>query len=257
MRRVGAYLLIILALLFCIYRCMEILEIKKPQDHKIFIIGASTVRYDYDDQRMGWGSALVNAYMRIPQNGFNEARRGATAKSYQEMSEWIAKHKGRAYWQQTKALILAQKDREGSYLLIQFGGNDKIQKVSKEQFQQNLRFYIDEARAMGVIPVLISPVETRLKLKGGKAYHSRGAYPSYMQELAKQEHVLFLDLNNKSYNAFKLLSQEELDHKFGAISYPNGRIDRTHFAPKGAKIVAGWVRDLACQEDKELCKQFR
>ena len=256
MKKTILYGIIIMALGVCLYRCMEILHEETPVDQKIFIIGASTVRYDYDDQRMGWGTALINTYMKVPQDGFNEARRGATAQSYREMNSSIKKHKGAAYWQQTKALIEQQHAPKGSYLLIQFGGNDKIQKVPKVTFQKALKSYINEARALGITPVLISPVETRLKLKGGKAYHSRGDYPAYMRELAYQERVLFLDLNGKSYKEYQRLTQEALDDRFGAIVYPNGRIDRTHFAPKGAKIVAGWVRELACEKDGKLCELF-
>jgi len=78
-----------------------------------------------------------------------------------------------------------------------------------------------------------------------------------MRELAYQERVLFLDLNGKSYKAYAALTQEELDQKFGAVRYPNGRIDRTHFSPQGAKIVAGWVKALACEKDPHLCALFK
>ncbi len=223
---------------------------------KVFIIGASTVRYDYDPARMGWGSALIDAYLNIPANGYNRARRGASSISYQVMNDAIRKSKGPYYWESTKRLIERTIPHTGSYLLIQFGANDKYEKRSKEAFQEALKFYITQARRMGVIPVLISPLETRLKIEG-KPYHSRGEYPHYMRELAYQEQVLFLDLCGKSYKAYAKMTQSELDQKFGAMRYSNGRIDRTHLSPEGAKIVAGWVRDLACEKDQKLCSLFR
>jgi len=34
--------------------------------------------------------------------------------------------------------------------------------------------------------------------------------------------------------------------------------DNTHFSPKGAKIVAGWVKELICESNEEkLCGQFK
>ncbi len=253
MKKLILYLLLFFALLFYLLRYREIL--KEPLHRKLFIIGASTVRYDLDKERMGWGTALIEHYMKFPQSAYNEARRGATAEGYKEMNDLIKKEKGPAYWGGTKALIKHLPKVAGSYLLIQFGANDKIQKIPKERFQKALKYYITEAKRMGLTPVLISPVETRLKLQG-KAYHSRGDYPAYIRELAYQERVLFLDLNGKSYKAYKALSQEELDQKFGAIVYPNGRIDRTHFSPAGATIVAGWVKELACEKDQALCEFF-
>ena len=260
--RIFAYLLLLLSLIFCIYRCMEELgklpleEDKDIDSKKIFIIGDSTVRYDYDDQRMGWGAPLVNDYMKEPKNGFNEARRGATAESYRTIDDYILKHKGPAYWERTKRLILSTPDTDGSYLLIQFGSNDNIHNVPKQTFVKALKYYINEAKEMGLIPVLISPPNTRLKLNG-KAYNNRGEFPSYIEEVAKQEKVLYLNLHQKSLKVFSALSKDELADKFGAIPYPDGRIDTTHFSPKGAKIVANWVKVLACEQDEVLCSQFK
>ncbi|MCH9739960.1 MAG: hypothetical protein K0U38_03845 [Epsilonproteobacteria bacterium] len=258
--KILAYLSILLALIFCIYRCNE--ELKglpsnsiKQSDKKIFIIGDSTVRYDYDEKRVGWGTALIHDYMVHPNNGFNEARRGATAQSYKMMNDKIQHGKGAAYWTRTKQLIQNTPNTQGGYLLIQFGANDKIQKVPQESFVKALKSYIDEAKAMKLIPVLISPVNTRLKIKG-KAYYSRGAFPFYIESVAKEENVLYLNLNAKSFKVYSQLSDEELAQKFGAIPYPNGRVDKTHFNANGAKVVAGWVKELACEQDEVLCSQF-
>ncbi|MBD3792961.1 MAG: hypothetical protein IE889_02210 [Campylobacterales bacterium] len=259
--RIVTFMAIILAFSFCIYRCIE--ELKGlpddtiVRDKKIFIIGDSTVRYDYDEQRMGWGTPLVQEYMLHPENGFNEARRGATAESYRVMDEYTLKNKGTAYWEQTKKLIQSTPDHEGGYLLIQFGSNDNIANVPQEQFVKALKSYIDEAKTMQLIPVLISPPNTRLKING-KAYNNRGAFPQYIETVAKAEQVLYLNLHRKSLEMFSPLTESELADQFGAVPFPeDGRLDTTHFNPQGAKVVAGWVKELVCEQDRVLCAQFR
>jgi lysophospholipase L1-like esterase len=224
-------------------------------EKKIFIIGASTVRYDYDDRRVGWGTALCEYNMKNSDDCFNEGRRGATAENYKTMNETIKRTKGDAYWDKTKDIMNEELDLRGGFLLIQFGGNDNIQKVPKDTFMSEMKIYIDEARDFGVTPILITPVNARLKINN-KIYDNRGKYPDYIKELAEQENVKVLDLHQKSLEEFDKLTTEELAQEFGAIEYSNGVVDLTHFNLHGAKIVANWVKELACQEDSALCKQF-
>lgn len=240
------YTLLVAVSLFALY------SFTKGREQQIFIIGDSTVRYDYDERRVGWGTALVNDCMKHPQNGFNEARRGATAQSYQEMNQSIAQAKGEAHWARTKALM----NSADGYLLIQFGSNDQHQNVPKESFVKALKQYVNEAKEMGITPILISPPNTRL-IVDDKLDNNRGEFPSYIEQVAEQEKVLYLNLHGKSMEEFSRLNQEQLDQQFGAIVYPNGRIDTTHFHAQGAKTVAGWVKALACEKERMLCKQFR
>lgn len=248
---VPAFLLAVV--IFCIYR-----EAKNTTAHhkKIFMIGDSTVRYDYDELRVGWGTALIHDYMKYPKNGFNEARRGATAESYQEMNQSIAQAKGSAHWANTKKRIQNSSEGERGYLFIQFGSNDKHQNIPKYRFVKALKYYIDEARAMNVTPVLISPPNTRF-ITDGKLHNNRGEFPKYIEAVAGEADVLYLNLHRKSLEEFSRLNAKQLAQQFGAIPYPNGRVDTTHFSTKGAKTVAGWVKALACEKERTLCQQFR
>jgi len=228
-------------------------SIASSNQTKIFLIGDSTVHnHDLPDGNggyleFGWGDCL-GAYMQNPNNLFNEARSGASSKSYKVV------HPKRHDWRETKALIAKTDISEGAYLLIQFGHNDAgsdrasvhTEPGSYRSFYENLKTYVDEARAMGVTPVLITPVQRQYK----GVYHIP-AYVDTIKTLAQEEGVLLLDLAQRSYLAFdKYRSSEEIHRKFGYD-------DHTHFNPDGAKRVAGWVKELACASgDDALCAVF-
>jgi lysophospholipase L1-like esterase len=229
---------------------------------KLFIIGDSTVHNnDIPDgnggfRELGWGDVL-NEYMLNPQHVFNEARSGASSKSYKKYSN--DKHD----WNKTKELINATDISDGGYLLIQFGHNDKNRNDSGHtmpgrynSFYDELKVFIDESHEMGLTPVLVTPIEEMRveRLRQGDHTHITldGDYPQTIRDLASDEHVLLLDLEKKSFNEF--LKYEKSEDLVRVFAYD----DHTHFNPKGARIVAGWVKQLVCEyHDRLLCTQFR
>jgi len=211
---------------------------------KIFIIGDSTV-HNTSVGEMGWGSKL-GTYMHIPANVSNRARSGASSKSYKYES---ASHHD---WTYTKGLINQADLTNGAYLFIQFGHNDAkddyryTEPGRHNSYYNELKAYVDQARGLGVIPVLITSVNRQYV---GSRTH--GQYPQTMRYLAEDENVILLDLEYKSFIEFKKYdSDAALQNVF---SYDDG----THFNPTGAGIVAGWVKELACQKNQTLCSQFK
>ena len=154
-------------------------------------------------------------------------------------------------------------------LLIQFGGNDarllhdKYHNLVEEEkaFKNNIQFYIDKAHERHFTPVLITSIEKRILTDDGALKHSRGEFPQWMKEVGKANNVRVLDLNQKSYDEYSKLTPAQWDETFGDC-YSRWAKDAdgspkkqdTHFGPKGAQIVAGWVRDLACKDaNSTLC----
>jgi lysophospholipase L1-like esterase len=212
---------------------------------KIFIIGDSTV-HNTSYGEMGWGSKL-GTYMKYSNHAYNRARSGSSSKSYK--IESASKHD----WIYTKSLIQQSDISNGAYLFIQFGHNDEkdgylhTEPGRYNSYYNELKTYIEQARDLGVTPVLITPVSRQYK---GSRTH--GAYPQTMKDLAHDESVVLLDLEYKSYLEFnKYNSDSAIQNVF---SYDDG----THFNPTGANIVAGWVKELACMSaDATLCHQFQ
>jgi hypothetical protein len=257
------------------------LLLSDPVAHQhIFLIGASTLRYDNNlpgdvnantglsqyPTRIGWGSALYR-YLRYPANVSNQGRRGATSASYREEPPPPddPAYKGPAWWNATRAMIEAADTSRGGFLLIQFGANDLFANMTEEDFKGNLRFYRDEAFALGLTPVFITPVDSRAQ------GDNRGNYPRYMIEMAAEplpapyqdRKVFLLDLHQRSLDRFGTSTTVNLDYRFGNVPYFSiysgsfQRVDHTHFEERGAIRVAGWIRDLACElADQTLCRLF-
>ena len=269
----------------------QLLLTNPTAQQQIFIIGASTVRYDNNlpgdvntntglsqyPTRIGWGSALFQ-YMRYPANVSNQGRRGATSISYRDQPPPPddPDYKGPAWWGATQAMIEASNTSHGGYLFIQFGANDLYAGISENDFKTYLRFYRDAAFTLGLTPVFITPVDSRA------AGNNRGSYPRYMIELAAEplpalyqdRRVVLLDLHQRSLDRFGNNSTVNLDYRFGNVPYiwltdgivddtPHNagdfnRMDTTHFEERGAIRVAGWLRDLACElADQSLCQLFK
>ena len=212
---------------------------------KIFVIGDSTVHNDSIGE-MGWGSKL-GAYTKDNVSVFNQARSGSSSKSYKVTS--VSHHD----WDYTKEMMRQADIQHGAYLFIQFAHNDEKADESLHTepgvgntFYMHLKEYVDEARALGIIPVLITPTSRIYRYDG-----SHGEYPQTIRELAINENVLMLDLYAKSWNVFTT-SYATHEAVFDAFAYD----DHTHFDPEGASIVAGWIKELVCIEDEGLCSLF-
>lgn len=220
----------------------------KTADHKvkIFIIGDSTVHNDSTGE-MGWGSKLADYVTNDTATIFNQARSGSSSKSYKVAS---SSHHD---WDTTKQLMQQEDLSQGAYLFIQFGHNDEKQETAlhtepgkNNSYYNELKVYIDQARALGVTPVLITSVERMYK-----GLRSHGQYPQTVRDLADDEGVLLLDLEEKSFQEFNTFESTQ------AILDEFHYDDHTHFRPHGASIVAGWIQTLICNSSNQnLCTLF-
>ena len=254
--------------------------------HQIFIIGDSTVNFSNDHKdidhksRVGWGEVIGEI---TKGSVYNRARGGASARAFRFCSR-PAQHRDDIYtlsfgknldldWDGAKSII-DRHAKKGDYLFIQFGANDEHHygkethcgfgdihgaQAFKEDYKKQLKYYIEEARKKGMTPVLITPINPRHYKNNGDIQEVREPYISYTKEVAAEEGIIFLDLFSKSVDEFN-----KLQCNSGSIA-PYGPcqvgskwdIDTTHLLKDGALKVAGWVKELACQKDSDLCAQFR
>ena len=238
----------------------------------------------------GWGDSLFK-YMKYPQNVINKARQGSNSLTFS--TEKSPERFGVGHdWNGTVEEM--KKSKNGGFLLIQFGSHnenahtpkfDKNKNIidynhdgkgdkrdnkarialRKSHFKENIKFYIDRARELNFTPILITVAEARLKVKHKdgtldptKHRNTRGEFPNYMKEVAKEQNVQLLDLHARTLEEFSKFSDKELRKKFGDCTLKNGYIDRTHYEPQGADRVAKLVKELACKLDNpSLCNQFK
>ncbi len=242
----------------------------------IFIIGASTVNYEKMDFRLqGWGQK-IDQYMKKPTYAYNRARAGSVAgtidpdpnnRSYNAPGS--PEHSDND-WVKTKAEIMATDTSNGGFLLIQFGSNESHIDLPLAEYRTNIHYYVDEARLLGLTPVLVTVPAARSGLNG-----NFGRDPDYINQkigLANDENVLLLNIYESLKSIFTGSTLERLGNQYGKYTHThNGGLynwaDRGHTEQRGAFLVAGEIRDTTCdgsidrtpiqQEDAEkLCAQF-
>ncbi len=125
------------------------------------------------------------------------------------------------------------------YVFIQFGHNDQPGKGERTtdpngDFQDNLRKYIDDARAAGAQPVLVTPVARRTFVDG-HATTTLTPYADAMKRVAAEKQVPLVDLHAVSLQRYNDLGDA------GSADYSASSTDRTHFSRKGATEIAKLV----------------
>src|SRR5690554_7829805 len=119
----------------------------------IHIIGDSTAANKEANKRPehGWGECL-HMFLKDSIQVKNYAKNGESTKSFKDRGLFSEARKN---------------FRSGDYLIIQFGHNDsKI--IDPEKFteplstyQDNLKYYVDEARKLNVEPIIFSSISRR------------------------------------------------------------------------------------------------
>lgn len=207
----------------------------------IHLIGDSTV-CNYSSTyypRTGWGQVLGSSFKTtIAIN--NKALSGRSSKSFYDEGAWTP---------------VKNALKSGDYVFIQFGHNDEKSADATRYtdpyttYQQYLTIYINDARAKGAIPILVTPVE-RNSWSNGTVKATHGNYPDAMRKLATAKAVPLVDLTALSTAKYISLGQTYTTNSvfmnLAAGQYPNypsGNTDNTHFQQNGANIIARLVVD--------------
>ena len=191
---------------------------------RIALVGDSTVA-----ENSGWGPAF-GKLLSSGAECLNFARSGQSSKSFRDTGNW------------QKALA-----SKPDYILIQFGHNDQPGKGPKREtdpnttYRENMTRYVDEARAAGAEPVLVTSMARRTFLSNGKIRPDLGPYVEAVKKLAEEKHVPLVDLNARS-----IALLEKIGPAASAAFDPvtkDGRPDHTHLSAKGGEVMAGLVAD--------------
>ncbi|MGA2051763.1 MAG: rhamnogalacturonan acetylesterase [Opitutales bacterium] len=195
-----------------------------PKPLRLVIVGDSTVcNWPLDDklQRQGWGMHIQD-YFKSDVTVSNLAASGRSTKTFIAEGRW--------------AKALAEKP---DVVLIQFGHNDSHAASHPEatnaatDFREYLRKYVDDARAVGAIPVLITPMCRRT------ATDNLEPYAEAMKAVATEKHVALIDLHAASAKLYAQLGPEGV--KALEAKLASGDYDTTHFNAAGAKDMAALV----------------
>jgi pectinesterase len=205
----------------------------------IVLVGDSTVT-----DTNGWGLGF-SRFLTDKVKCINAARNGRSSKSFIKEGLW------------TKALAL-----KGDYYLIQFGHNDEPNKGERTTdpnttYREYMAQYIDEVRAIGAKPILVTSLVRRQwsKTEPNKINSSLVPYVEAARAVAKEKNVPIIDLHASSKQLCEKLGKEKC-HEFSPIKN-NNEFDNTHLNAKGSVMFARLVVEGLVQAVPELKPLFR
>lgn len=215
----------------------------------LFIVGDSTAHITGNQQkygakkRVGWGTPFAAYFDASKLRVVNAASAGRSSRTFMREGKW--------------ARVLQQL-KPGDFVLIQFGHNDpggvgtgkdrgSLHGIGNETqtvrhadgsvetvhtFGWYLRKYVTDTRAKGATPILLS-VTPRNIWTNGKPEEGLGHYREWAHEVARQQHVLFVDVSRIVSRHYAKLGQQTV-----AAFFP---LDHTHTDRQGAGVVARCV----------------
>jgi len=221
----------------------------------IFLAGDSTMAAKLPDKRpeTGWGEMLGGHFKDGAVRVENRAMNGRSTKTF--ISE------GR--WQK-----IIDDLRKGDFVFVQFGHNDESKDKGErytppEDYRKNLIRFVEEVRAKGGNPVLLTPVMRRRFDKDGKFYDTHGEYPGIVRDVAKELKSSLIDMHRSSEVVIVKYGVEGSRKLFLQLkpgenaNYPSGIEDNTHFSPLGAEEMAQLVVDGIRANKLKLSKYLR
>jgi lysophospholipase L1-like esterase len=224
---------------------------------RFVLVGDSTMA-----NTTGYGDALC-ARINRADTCINLAKGGRSSGSFRA--------EGR--WDEVQGLLRGSAAYRATYVLIQFGHNDQPGKPGRStdlatEFPANMARYVQEVKALGGIPVLLTPL-TRRSFKGGVLENGLQPWAEVVRATAAAQHVALLDLSAESYAAVQAMGQDEADtlamaprpEKFGEAVETNAAnkttFDRTHVGAKGSALFSGMVEQELKRVLPEIAREFK
>ena len=212
----------------------------------LFLIGDSTVR-NTNAPQMGWGNVVATYFDTTRLKVRNNAMAGRSTRTFITEGRW------------TKTLAAI---KPGDFLIMQFGHNEGSAPDTTKAGRRGvlrgtgdetkalvwpdghpetvntygwyLRKFIREAKAKGALPVVCSMIP-RNEWKDGKIIRASNDYGKWAAEVAQEEGVAFVDLNEITALKYDKLGMEEVKKFFPG--------DHTHTNEAGARLNAESVVD--------------
>jgi lysophospholipase L1-like esterase len=230
-RRIVCLTLLAASLTGCSVHAQIALISQNPEQRKpgtvvrIDLIGDST-----QTDNAGYGRGFC-ANLTAPVDCVNLAKGGASTKTFREQGLW--------------QLALATRP---DYMLIQFGHNDEEtpehleRQTTIAQYEQNLRNFITEARAVGIKSVLVTPL-TRRYFEDGKIHSDLTAHALTMKRVAADMHVPLIDLHTQSIAYLEGIGELQAQTLGSTKKDPEGNTipDKTHLDWEGSYVFGRLV----------------
>jgi len=225
---------------------------------RVILVGDSTMAPE-----TGYGNALCQRF-QANVTCLNLAKGGRSSGSY----------RAEGSWDKVRTLLQDGRDYRATYVLIQFGHNDQPGKPGRStdlatQFPQNMAAYAEEVKALGAIPVLVTPLSRR-SFREGVLQTDLQPWADATRGVAAAEHVPLLELNADSVKAVQAMGMAEADTLAMAPPPPPGSpapqarpgesyrgFDRTHLGAKGAALFSRMAAGELARAVPALSAEFK
>ena len=181
----------------------------------IVLVGDSTVT-----ENAGWGAGFKQCLVGDVELS-NTARGGRSSMSFIKEGSW------------DKALAL-----KGDYYVIQFGHNDEPGKEGRsttiEEFRSYMTKYVDDVRAIGAKPVLVTPLVRRQfkdKNHPNRIVSSLEPRAEVVRAIASEKNIPLIELHDRSKDVCEKLGRKGCED-FSPVK-DGGKFDGTHLNEKG------------------------
>jgi len=205
---------------------------------RVVLAGDSTVT-----DKAGWGAAFAKL-LGPDAECINFAGGGQSSKSFRDTGNW-------------KKVI----DSKPVFVLIQFGHNDMPGKGPKREtdpettYRQNLIRFIEEARAIGAKPILVTSLARRT-FDNGKIRGELKPWADAARKVATEQQVPCVDLFTRSVDLHNQLGPTESD-TFNPPGKDGKLTDHTHLNAHGAEVIAKIIAEEFCKVMPEFVKLLK
>ena len=207
-----------------------------PRTGKVLLClaGDSTVTYN-----AGYAAGLRSHFDRQLQV-INRSRGGRTTATFRSDGRW-------------QDVLNLKPD----YVMIQFGHNDSAV-MNDETYAKNLAQFVDEARAAGIKPILVTPVSRRYWQEDGTIKDDLISKVAAMRQVATDKKVPLLELHERAVDLYLKVGRK-VSETWGlpkADSAHPGTVilDKTHFNAEGSAAMGKIVADELKRVVPELAK---
>jgi len=215
---------------------------------RFILVGDSTMA-----TASGYGDAFCARVIRAD-TCINLAKGGRSSGSFRA--------EGR--WDEVQGLLKGGSAYRATYVLIQFGHNDQPGKPGRStdlvtEFPVNMARYVTEVKALGGVPVLVTPL-TRRSFKNNILENNLAPWAAAIRKVAAEQQAALLDLNADSHAAVQAMGEQEADTfavepkpvaatppastdlaKIEPAGAAKSAFDYTHLGAKGAMYFARMV----------------
>lgn len=207
---------------------------------RLILVGDSTMA-----SSTGYGDALC-ARLSPDTACLNLARGGRSSGSFRA--------EGR--WDEVQSLLRAGEAFGASYVLIQFGHNDQPGKPGRStdyvnEFPANMRRYVEETRAAGGIPVLVTPL-TRRSFRGAWVHDDLAPWSAAVRQVARETKTALVDLNALSMADVQAMGPRQAD----TLARAGANFDHTHVGPAGAERYGSMMARALRRQVPDMAAAF-